>query len=90
MNWNKNDTKAFFIGMIASASAVVLWDVVKKSRSFTRAHIFKRNFSARICFFMFFRISDYSKYIPANILKFVENKVGNDKINLKISTEPIS
>ena len=31
MNWNKNDTKAFFIGMIASASAVVLWDVVKKS-----------------------------------------------------------
>ena len=31
MKWNSGDTKAFFIGMIASASAVVLWDVVKKS-----------------------------------------------------------
>ena len=31
MKWNSGDTKAFLIGMIASASAVVLWDVVKKS-----------------------------------------------------------
>lgn len=31
MKWNSGDTKALFIGILASASAVVLWDVVKKS-----------------------------------------------------------
>ena len=31
MKFNEQDTKAFFIGMIASMSAVIAWDVIKKS-----------------------------------------------------------
>tara|TARA_R110001592_G_scaffold79638_1_gene238018 strand:- start:749 stop:880 length:132 start_codon:yes stop_codon:yes gene_type:complete len=31
MNFKEQDTKAFFIGMIASMSAVIAWDVIKKS-----------------------------------------------------------
>ena len=31
MNFKEQDTKAFLIGMIASMSAVIAWDVIKKS-----------------------------------------------------------
>mgnify|MGYP003634259636 CR=1 FL=1 len=31
MKWDKDDTKAFIIGVVASMAAVATWDVVKKS-----------------------------------------------------------
>lgn len=31
MKWDKEDTKAFIIGVVASMAAVATWDVVKKS-----------------------------------------------------------
>ena len=31
MKLNKNDMRAFAIGMVASMAAVIAWDVVKKS-----------------------------------------------------------
>jgi hypothetical protein len=31
MNINNDDKKAFLIGMLASMSAVIAWDVIKKS-----------------------------------------------------------
>lgn len=33
MKWTKDDTKGFFIGVLASISAVILWDIIKKSNN---------------------------------------------------------